>query len=204
MILFGLAPVGLLDDLNQLRIVQLRSAQLEMDNGFSDERRFLYLKRLDGIQPRMIVVGLPEKVPRGQISSLGSSCLTPPRVSQFIRHPAEIFSRLAVPGPGVHKAEDLRRIRREHIHDQQPVIKIKGCVPCIQRPQQPGSHVQLMVKPLPAFHRAIAALSHLLRCAAGQTPVVPFGLGSTDLYVIFGLHQAVNHIRFDRRLASLF
>jgi len=152
----------------------------------------------------MIVIGLVEQVTRGQISSLGSLHLLPPRVSQLIGHPAEIFRRFTIPGTWEHKAEDLRSIRWEHVHNQQPVIKIKGCVPCIQRPQQTGSHVQLMAKPLPAVHRAIAALSHLLRCAAGQTPVYSMGLGPMDFYVISSLHQAVDHIRFEPGPASFF
>lgn len=59
---FGLLPVGMFDNPNQLGIIQLGSVQLQMDNGRANQGRLLDLKRFDGIQSRMVVIGPFEQV----------------------------------------------------------------------------------------------------------------------------------------------
>ena len=60
MVPFCLAPECLFDDLIQLGIIELRSAQFQMKNGLSNQRRFFYFQRFNGLQLPVVSAGLVE------------------------------------------------------------------------------------------------------------------------------------------------
>jgi len=128
-------------------------------------------RRFDRLRRHVVQDSQVQHVKRGEIAFLCPPLLSPPRLPKDIRHPAEVFARIAARCPGVEKAADFFLAAGQDIHDDQQIGKVECGVPRVERLQEAAAHIQFLPKLLPAVDGAVPTAADVFRRPAGKAPV---------------------------------
>jgi len=166
-----LPSVGVPDDLPKFRGIEAGLLQIQVDQRGRRDVRGVDNGRFDELWRHVVQDSQAQNVKRCEIPLLCPPLLGPPRLSQDIRHPAEVVARQFTRRPGVEEAADFLLAAGQNIHDDQQIGKVECGVPRVQRLQEAAAHIQFLPELLPAVDGAVSPPADVPRRPAGKAPV---------------------------------